>query len=72
MAKARDGWIDVTDRLPDDDITVLVHAPEASEPVWPAFYDAEQGGWVWIDGSYVAVEVKAWMEFPAPPTKATS
>lgn len=68
-AKTSVEWVSVLDRLPDDAITVLVHSPTASEPVWLAYFDAEQLLWRWVSGEVVEELVAHWMELPEPPTK---
>jgi hypothetical protein len=61
-------WFAVTDKLPDADITVLVNAPGADEPVWLGWYD----GVFWFavtgdgygDEDEIAAEVTAWAHIP--------
>lgn len=55
-------WIPVTEALPDDGLTVLVFAPEASEPVWLAFLDGDEG-WRYVD-ALAAPGVTHWMDLP--------
>lgn len=43
----RTTWTPVA-KLPDSDTTLQLHDPEASEPVWPGYYDGER--WRYIDG----------------------
>lgn len=52
------------DELPDSDLSVLVYAPEATEPVWIGFWDGQR--WV-SDGliDYPPGQVKAWADLPA-------
>jgi len=45
-------WHPVDEQLPDDEITVLLLAPTADEPVWPGYRDGDD--WRWVDGSIVA------------------
>jgi len=40
-------WIQEADK-PDSDVTVLLHDPNASEPVWPGYWGGDQ--WRFIDG----------------------
>ncbi|MDN4056357.1 hypothetical protein QPK32_25140 [Massilia sp. YIM B02763] len=40
-------WKDAAE-LPDVDVTFQLFDPEASEPVWPGYYDGER--WVYADG----------------------
>lgn len=59
-------WVRVSDRLPDDGITVLVSVPECeSEPVWTAFYSEDR--WFWEDNMTIKGTVTHWRHFPAPP-----
>ena len=61
-------WVDVRDSLPDAEITVLIHAPNASEPVWLGFHDGE----FWRSVDAVALvgtnKVTHWADLPGPPT----
>jgi hypothetical protein len=34
-------WIAAAENLPDSDTTVLVSAPDETEPVWLGYYDGE-------------------------------
>lgn len=54
--------------LTDVDVIVLIHAPEAAEPVWPAWWDGEL--WVWAEGAEVHVPVRAWAQMPEGPPHA--
>ena len=58
-------WIPVSDRLPDDELTVLVFMPHASEQVWLGFY--ADGNWRCADGFYMAHPVTHWAEMPEGP-----
>jgi hypothetical protein len=40
-------WTPVA-KLPDSDVTLQLYDPEASEPVWPGYFDGER--WRYIDG----------------------
>lgn len=60
-------WSSVLDRLPDDDIDVLVYVPGASESVWIGHYDGEAGVWRWCDGGVIHQTVTHWMELPEGP-----
>ena len=56
------------DQPPDDGITVMLfsESPEASEPVWPGYFERDAGlfgGFFWADGS-VAEGVVRWSEMP--------
>lgn len=70
MQKAEDAvadvicWLPVTQHLPDADRTVMIYAPEASEPVWLGYYDGEQ--WVAVDG--MPVIPTHWCEMPKGPS----
>lgn len=56
-------WISVTDKLPDDDTTVLVNAPNTHEPVWLGWY--EDGCWIGVDAEqYEDDRVVAWAAMP--------
>lgn len=59
-------WIPVQTRLPDDDATVLVHAPTASEPVWLGWRSPT--GWYTVDHvPFDPDEVTHWAPMPAGP-----
>jgi hypothetical protein len=58
------GWIPVERELPDDEETVLLYSPEASEPVWPGFRDGDV--WRWADATE-AHGVTHWAPMPAGP-----
>ena len=65
---AHNGWIACADRLPDDDLTVLVFLPGASEPVWLGFYSNEY--WYHFDSDLLESEKMAvthWMPLPQGP-----
>ena len=55
-------WHRVSDRLPDDDTTVLVHMTGGSEPVWLGYRDCDI--WRDIDSCYIGGEVVAWADLP--------
>lgn len=55
-------WINVNDRLPDDDLIVLVYSPE-HEPIWLAWVDSD--GWHLIDGG--PCNPSHWMPLPEGP-----
>jgi hypothetical protein len=57
-------WIDVNDRMPDDDTIVLIHAPDANEPIWLGYHDGGDG-WRLAEG--FMARVTHWMELPKPP-----
>ena len=56
-------WVAVSDRLPDDDLTVLVATSECDEPVWLGWHDEE--GWHSVDA--VPLKVTHWMPIPEAP-----
>lgn len=58
-------WISVADRLPDDDLTVLIALADGE--VWTGFMDA--GDWRYVSADLVGIEVTHWMDFPEPPLK---
>ena len=59
-------WIDASAELPDESMTVLVHVPGASEPVWFGFFCDDV--WYWGDSaSRISDAVRHWAELPAPP-----
>jgi len=57
-------WNAVKDRLPDDEMTVLLALADGE--VWPGFREA--GKWYYVSADPVGVEVWHWAEFPAPPS----
>jgi hypothetical protein len=59
-------WIDVDDKYPDTEITVLLFVPGHSEPVWPGYYD-EGGEWRFCNGAVIDFDVVAWAEMPVGP-----
>jgi hypothetical protein len=63
-------WIDVDDRLPDDDISVLVacrHKNATEYEVYEAYRDSNKGGWSSPDMLTVQ-NVLYWAEMPAGPS----
>jgi hypothetical protein len=68
-------WIPVSDRMPEPDVTVLLYAPDAGEPVWPGFLDSDEDAglssprqvWLWADATAVAERVTHWAHLPAGP-----
>lgn len=66
-------WVEAGERLPDPEITVLVYAPAADEPVWLGFRDEDDGGslWFWADGREVTDTVTHWADVPAGPGGAS-
>lgn len=53
-----DGWIPVNDRLPDDDLTVMIALSGGDEPVWLGWHDAE--GWRSVDATPLGDGVTHW------------
>lgn len=74
---AASDWISVTDRLPDDDLTVLAFAAGDSEPIWLAYVepdDNDEPTWFTAEGATAAAEgepgwgpVTHWMDLPDAP-----
>ena len=58
-------WIPVTERLPDDELTVLVALADSDEPVWLGYHDAD--GWYYIDGAPADENVTHWQPMPEGP-----
>ncbi len=53
-------WIDPDHTLPDSDMTVLICAPDSSEPVWLGFHDGE----CWRNVEGFPITVTGWAEMP--------
>lgn len=54
-------WHKASDTLPDSDMTVLVHSPSASEPVWLGYWDGRK----WRDTDHMEIgPVVAWADLP--------
>lgn len=53
-------WHEVTDQLPDADLTVLVRTRDCDEPVWLGHLDGE----VWRDTLGDEITVVRWAEMP--------
>ena len=58
-------WISAEMSLPDAELSVLVHAPDADEPVWLGFHDGEC--WRWVSAEPIPTKVTHWMAIPEPP-----
>lgn len=56
-------WISTDTALPDEDLTVLVYAPDADEPVWLGYLS--EGLWYCADGMPLAVT--HWRDLPCGP-----
>ena len=66
--KNNDEWIPVSERLPEEDIVVLIWCPERRN-IYCACLEENQ--W-WILGAYkVPFDVTAWMPLPEPYKKGT-
>ena len=63
-------WIPVTERLPDEDETVLIYAPTSDEPVWLGFMSVYTGHWYDADDGYrmTSRAVTHWAAIPKGPT----
>jgi len=56
-------WYAPAEKLPDDDVMVLLKVKGQSEPVWPGWYDGET--WVVADGFKVDPEdLLLWTPMP--------
>jgi hypothetical protein len=56
-------WTRAAEKLPDDDMAVLVYAPIADEPVWIGWYDGVY--WFSADGGeYAEGAVQGWAPLP--------
>lgn len=60
-----DRWIPVTERLPDDDLTVMISCTDADEPVWLGYHD-EHGWHSATDSEPLGKMVTAWKPMPEP------
>jgi len=58
-------WVPVAERLPDDEITVLLFAPVQGGECWPGWRTGH--AWRWADGQPVRCEVTHWADWPAGP-----
>lgn len=59
-------WVPCVQELPDDALTVLMHAPNWDEPVLAGFYDSESATWREVDTSRVC-GVTHWANMPEAP-----
>lgn len=57
-------WINAKTHTPDDDLIVLIHCPQWSEPVWFGFIC--KGQWYTAEGETIDC-VAHWQELPEPP-----
>ncbi|WBS00255.1 DUF551 domain-containing protein [Pseudoduganella sp. SL102] len=61
-------WIDVTERLPDDEALVLIALNEDGD-VWTGYRDS--GTWCYVDAMPITQErVTHWMPMPPGPVAA--
>jgi len=63
MKKEQITWIPVVKQLPDDDTTVLLYHPDASEPVWPGYRDGRR----WKTAEGLIIVPTRWAEMPEGP-----
>lgn len=58
------GWIATAERLPDDDMVVLIALTDGE--VWTGFHDGDHG-WRYVSADLVGAEVRYWRERPEHP-----
>ena len=58
-------WYPVEAYKPDDDIIVMIHDPDMSEPVWLGYYEHEEDRWWTSEGGIC--NPTHWMELPEVP-----
>jgi len=59
-------WVACSERLPDDYLNVLIHAPNDDEPIWLGYVDGEC--WRTVEGIPLPEgHVVDWAEMPAGP-----
>jgi len=56
-------WVACSERLPDDNTSVLIGTDGTSEPVWIGYRDVDR----WLDTEGFEVNVMAWAPMPAGP-----
>lgn len=56
-------WTAASERLPDDDLCVLIAMADGE--VWTGYHDAD--GWYYVSADPVGSEVTHWAQFPKPP-----
>jgi hypothetical protein len=61
-------WISVADRLPDDDMTVLI--ADTENDVTLGFHDGDSG-WRYCSAGLVGDPVTHWAELPDPPNETS-
>jgi hypothetical protein len=59
-------WIDVRDRMPEDDTCVIVASADAGEALVVAWYDDEDETWNDMHG-VVVTSIEFWMPLPPLP-----
>jgi hypothetical protein len=59
------GWISVKDRLPDDDLTVMIAMAESDEPWWLGYHSHDE--WFSVDATQPASPVTHWKPMEAGP-----
>jgi hypothetical protein len=64
--KQRFGWIPVTERLPDDDMSVMIALRDDADDVWIGWHDGDMG-WV-CDNGPLGERVTHWMPLPEGPS----
>lgn len=72
QASENNAWVHVeplewhsVDTPPDEDTTVLLYAPTASEPVWPGYIC--DGIWHSVDGFRILNDATHWSNLPRGP-----
>lgn len=59
-------WTPVAERLPDDDVLVLLALTD--DEVWPGFRDGDF--WRYVDATPIeSAQVTHWTDLPAPPAR---
>jgi Protein of unknown function (DUF551) len=58
-------WINVDDRLPDDDKDVLTYSDDKYYPFWISYYCHQSNTWLSTD-DHLKVNVSHWMELTPP------
>lgn len=61
-------WYRVQDTMPDAGVTVLIYAPEASEPVYFAYWDDQFNEWNYDSGAPMRHSPTHWSDVPKGPT----
>jgi hypothetical protein len=59
-------WVSINDRLPDDEITVMLFTPDLDELCWPGYL--QDNKWFYVDGSVIRGDVvHCWAHMPGGP-----